>query len=520
MNYRTMVKGALALSLSLMVGSASAATTTTTNQVYGATFESEASLVAPLNDFNYALNSGITNAAYRNTSGVNNYGWFSGAPDQDESKIVARTDAAGGQALQLNTDASTLTNMFSPSVASDLNTGIATAGAFFETEVKFVPSDTLDAGITGNSDATKFAIYAYAAENNNTTNLVVYHGVMDTTTGNIWYTNEVFDVDIDASVYTTLHVEMKTITDPGEDPDDTSDDEAYNVFSVKVGNTALSSTTAYADGKWFLTVEQRSVVANRAVSSLNFKGTGEIDNIKAGTLTTTTTYTVDWTDSDKVVVSNATEQLTGPTATVAPGTTLTFFPTEGTITNINGVAQDPGLASWPLTVNSDTNVIVLAGAAATPPAGDDYAAGDEVGDVASISAGMATWLNGLKTAKNMTKAQLEAAFAQDQDIYTLTEEYLLNTDPTVTTTVDFSISSIAIDGTVDLQVTLTRTEGNEAVTAAINGDLKILGATSLDGQFDAGTAVSGATFNNDTTEETSLTTNNKFFKAVIVENSA
>jgi hypothetical protein len=132
---------------------------------------------------------------------------------------------------------------------------------------------------------------------------------------------------------------------------------------------------------------------------------------------------------------------------------------------------------------------------------------------------MATWLNNLKTAKGLTKAGLVEAFAQDQDIYTLTEEYLLNTDPTVTTTVDFSISSIAVGNTVDLNVTLTRTEGGSAIESAINGQLKILGATSLDAQFDTGTAVD-ATFNGVTTASESLMTANKFFKAVIVEKTA
>ena len=128
---------------------------------------------------------------------------------------------------------------------------------------------------------------------------------------------------------------------------------------------------------------------------------------------------------------------------------------------------------------------------------------------------MAAWLNTKKGTA--TKAAFEATL--DEDGLTLAEEYLLNTDPTVDTTVEFKISSIAVGDTVDLQVTLTRTEGNEAVTAAINGELQIVGATSLDGTFGNGEAVN-ATFAGATTAAKSLTTQAKFFKAVIVQKSA
>ncbi len=209
MNYGTLVKGAFALSLSLIVASASAATTTYDDvQKYGAMFETTVNApVGAFNDYNYEVGSNIT--AYADaTTGV---GWFSGDAESDESKIIERTDAAGGQALQLNTDASTLTNKFASGVATDLNDGIAANGAYFETEVKFVPSDTLDAGIEGGADATKFAIYAYANEEVEppVTNLVVFHGVMNAA-GVITYTNEVFSsVNIDANEYASLRIEMK-----------------------------------------------------------------------------------------------------------------------------------------------------------------------------------------------------------------------------------------------------------------------------------------------------------------------
>ncbi len=354
MNYKTLVKGAFALSLSLIVGSASASTTVTNDtQLYGAMFETTANTpFGALNDYDYQLNAGITNY-HQNVDG-DEFGWFSGDPASDESKIVARTDTAGGQALQLNTDASTLTNKFSSTLAGQLNTGIADAGAYFETEVKFVPSDTPDAGITGGQDATKFAIYAYANEEAQppVTNLVVYHAYQS---GNAaGYTNEVFsNVNIDASVYTKLRVEMKKL-DLGGD--------TYNVFSVAINDgDPLTSTLAVSENIWFLTVEDTYDDENKVVSSLNFKGTGEIDNIKAGTIATTTTYAIDWTGSENVVVSNGTAEVSGTTGNFEADTILTFYPTVGLITNVANAAVDPAAASWSYTVLADDTFTVFAG---------------------------------------------------------------------------------------------------------------------------------------------------------------
>ncbi len=513
MNYKAMVRGALALSLGLMVGVASAADT----QVYGATFENEINTtVGELNDHIYTNNMPITDSTLHDES--TGTGWFSGDAEGDESKIITRTDAAGGQALQLNTDASTLTNKFSSTVKNNLNTTLETKGiTYYETEVKFVASDTLDAGITGGQDNAKFAIYAYSDEEAETvtTNLVVYHGVMNSGTGAISYTNEVFtSVTIDTEVYTPIRIEMKILTDPGEDPEDTTDDTDYNAFSVTVGGTTLSSDTAYdcilngtATGSWFLTVENRNEGTDMQVSALTFKGTGEIDNIDVGVVETT--YAVNWTGSANVVVTNGAEEVSGTSGSYAANTVLTFYPTEGAITNVAGTAVD-NLASFQLTVTQATNIVVLAGTA--PAASDDYEADDDVGGT-TLSAAMATWLNGLKDAKGMTKDAYTAAIAADTDAYSLTEEYLLNTDPTVNTTVEFKISSIAVGSTVDVQVTLTRTE-SAAVTSAINGTLKIYGAATVNGTYAEDQSLTDK-FNGVTTATKSFSTENKFFKAVI-----
>ena len=281
MNYRTMVKGALALSLSLTVASAFAESTTYSDvQAYGATFENAVNTtVGELNDYAYVLDSGITNQNYRDEVAAK--GWF--ASPEDESKIIAGGPTGSSQTLQLNTDANTLTNKFASDVAGAVNTAIGNQGtAFFETDVKFVASDTLDAGIAGGTDATKFAIYAYCDETdpeNVTTNLVVFHAYYDGE-GEIAYTNEAFkSVNIDTEVYTKLRIEMKQMKNPSR--------QNVNVFSVTIGNgSALTSDTAldaYLDGtpgavgSWFLTVEDSDDSDNIEVASLNFKGTPSIE---------------------------------------------------------------------------------------------------------------------------------------------------------------------------------------------------------------------------------------------------
>ena len=305
MNYATKIKTAMASALCVMVGMAFAGTTVTNDvQTYGATFEASE---AADNDFAYVAGQKIAN--YTNELGT--AGWFAGSED-DESVISNRTAAVeglGSQYLLLNTDAETLTNKLSSAVADGVNTAMAGGtrtdaslyngnvatyeGAVFESDVKFVASDTLGAGIEGGTDATKFAIYAYCNEDAEpaTTNIVVFHSYfkenVEEGESPYAYTNEVFrNVSIDTTDYTHLRVEMKVVSDEfGE----------YNVFSVTVGkgdaavtlssDLSFEATSSFEDdvtsGIWFLTTEDTiGDNENKRVSSLNFKGTGEIDNIK------------------------------------------------------------------------------------------------------------------------------------------------------------------------------------------------------------------------------------------------
>ncbi len=310
------------LSLSTYLCLIACAAMATDIQKYGVTFESAANGVS--NDFAYVVGDYIANNYYNPNSAYHSvvdgepYGWF--AFEEDESEIIARTDAAGGQALQLNTDAGTLTNKLQKGVADEITAAIATGGAYIELDAKFVASDMLDAGILGgiglygakksvrsaqrlifyrwppfffvpnSSSSPLFAIYAYkdeegwyAPDSLDATYLVVFHGVMDSN-GGITYTNEIFNTRIDTETYTKLRIEIRQLEDPR------NPGTKYNAFSIRVDDgAALSSVTALdalfggtATGTWFMTVEDRGVQAEQLLSSLNFKGCGEIDNIKVG----------------------------------------------------------------------------------------------------------------------------------------------------------------------------------------------------------------------------------------------
>ncbi len=383
MNYRTMLKGALALSLGLIVGTASAATTTQTDAAaaYEETFEA------------VAITNGmpITDAQFHALDSLDDnkpYGWL--ASEGDESKVIAGGPTGSTKALQLNTDAGTLTNQLQKSVRDSLNNGIDGtdgAGAYIETEAKFVASDTLDAGVRGGVDDTKFAIYAYTDENAATTNLVVFHKYIDTNDDE-HYTNEQFGA-VNCDVYTKLRIEMKQMEDSGG--------TLVNVFSVKVNDgAALTSDLAFADGIWFLTAENTDVAANKKLSSLNFKGTGEIDNLKAGVITETTEYTIAWTAQNATVTNAAGTTLTAADTNFLAGATLTFTPdTNMVITNVlvDGAAVSFDPASYTYTVGSaDAVVTVLAGVAPffprTATAGQDGTAAHpfEIADVDDIQA--------------------------------------------------------------------------------------------------------------------------------------
>lgn len=318
--------------------------------------------------------------------------WSSGEDFSDEVSTVV-----GGE-FKLNTDGAVVTNTLLD--AATLNGVLAgditeydedavNGDVFIKTTATFVPTDSLeDFSAEGDESDLKFAIYAYADEDASpaTTNLVIYHKYWDAdSTGH--YVTDVFSnllMSIDFSQPVGLEI---TVRDPYGEP--------FRFFKVKVeqggasevltsefgasdGNIDPDSVTpAIADGgPWFMTANGENE-GLKDLSSLSFKGTGTISDIQVGIYTDgepptpPETYTVDWTGSKNVVVSNGTEEVSGTSGSFAAGTVLVFYPTEGSITNVNGTAQDPGLASYSYTVTTaaSQSLFVLAGEEeVTPPA--------------------------------------------------------------------------------------------------------------------------------------------------------
>lgn len=220
----------------------------------------------------YTIGDAITNAVNRKWS----------ADGADESVIAADN---GGKVLQLKTEGSTLTRALDdPSAVNDAIAGGSTV--VFESEIKFVPSDSLNCGEVeekAGTDDTKFAIYAYAPDGG-PTNLVVFHasdvGV---------YTNEVIDVvgaldDPDAYTKVTVRVFVEP-TNP--------ENGLFFTVALNDGEPLEHAENAYSvstddggdygfDPTWFKTVNGSSD-GDDAFSAICFKGTGAVDNLSVGT---------------------------------------------------------------------------------------------------------------------------------------------------------------------------------------------------------------------------------------------
>lgn len=244
MKKQILFKSALSLVAAAAAGSAFAAATSVLDEDFE-TFSAD-----------YA----ITNAPYWAADGA------------DESKVAGDSS---NKYLDLKTEGSTLERTLDQ--ASTLNTALSGGTltvdnpAVFSADVKFVPSDSLVSGLPEGTDDTKFAIYAYAADGGNTTNLVVYHASM--VGQNLVYTNDIIaSATVDPDKFTTVTVKMFADGDIAEDT---------LFFTVDFDGVSVSPTLADGDGEptWFRAVN-RPTAANCAFSTICFKGTGAVDDLK------------------------------------------------------------------------------------------------------------------------------------------------------------------------------------------------------------------------------------------------
>lgn len=272
--------------------------------------------------FDYSDGADITTCS--NSSGS----WQAG--EEDESTVVV----SGGEAyLNLNTQGSTLTNLLASTAAASVNAALADGDSiFFESSVKFVPSDSLMSQDIG--DDAKFAIYAYADEaNGGTTNLVVFHRYYDEEFQS-QFINEVFDgVTIDGDAYTTVRVEYKNVADNPP------------VFTVSINGTLVESQYSAAemtglDDHWMFSAISENA-GDDEIKSVCFQGTGAVDSIAVGKIEQAvepTTFTVTFNANGHGTAPAAQTVNDGETATEPEALSETGWTFGGW--TLNGVAYD------------------------------------------------------------------------------------------------------------------------------------------------------------------------------------
>lgn len=181
-------------------------------------------------------------------------------------------------------------------------------------------------------------------------------------------------------------------------------------------------------------------------------------------------YLVSWSGSENVVVSNGVEEVSGEYGDFAEGTILTFYPTVGVITNINGEAV-ADLTSYEYTVTDDAEqeLLVLAGVRTRTYRSPS---GREITDE-SVKA----WIE----RNGATQEDIDALGTDDR----LDTLYLLNQNLTETCSHSLDITGVSVgDRNMSATATLTRTEaGTNVVNRAINGRLVLEGAETLEGGF-------------------------------------
>ncbi len=218
-------------------------------------------------------------------------GWTGGADDistvvagkPDEPKVGYPLPAANHtKVLQLNTEGGTLTNSLAPKASFEFE------NVYVDSMVKFVPSEDLasfeDKGI-------KVALYAYISENgeNVSTNLAVYHGAYNKTISpSYWLTNTVTALPINTADWYRLSIVLAN----------GSGDTTLQAFKVFINGVPITNTAAYKDdwsdvvnespgtpneGPWFLSAAWENTEAPKKVETLQFKGTGFVDDLVVGT---------------------------------------------------------------------------------------------------------------------------------------------------------------------------------------------------------------------------------------------
>ncbi len=222
------------------------------------------------------------------------------------------------------------------------------------------------------------------------------------------------------------------------------------------------------------------------------------------------TYAVTWAVSGPegaAVTAKVGETVVASGDTIAHGSVITFSVAEGY--TIKSVGEDTE-APFEYTVIAAGAIAIVVEAKAA----EGFVEGNEVGGI-TITADQATWLNGLVAAGDATADAIKSG---DSDEISLEQEYLLGLNPAVNSEYTFNVKSITVGNKVDIVVALTRKNGADTVTTAINGTLELWGTADLGTEYTkvAAAEFTDGTFAGKTEATTSFNVGDmKFFKAII-----
>ena len=445
MKFRNMARAALTLALGVM-------TTTVLALDYKESFEDDS--------VGWTVNEPGTM-----TNAVN---WYAGPNDQSYvtngvtyvldggiSGPISGISGANTHALRLNTEGDTLTNKF-----STVETTFESDPIWLDTVVQFVLSEDLPTGLADDVDV-KMALYALAGETS--TNLVVHHAIYDE---GFLATNTVTDIEIDPEAWYRVTVKMAAGETMHEIP---------QAFSIMVNGQLVEVTenaygadwldtfemTPAGAGSWFLSAGTEGSYPS-AIESLAFQGTGFIDDL---CLVDTDPFAIPPSGEGFLITQNVGANGAANPAgeiQIADGGTTSIVYTADDWYRIQelkvddvAVTEAAGLRSFEWTlVDADANHTVDVSFGQTTSYGEESLSGDVV-----------NWL-------------VTEGYDEDDvnGLIPLATAYLLDADPTTTTSYSFTVDSIVVDSDVKVAVKLLV---NDAPHQGINGALVLYGRASL-----------------------------------------
>jgi hypothetical protein len=466
-----------AVALGMLCAGVAQARSDVNSVVYKETFESTTGpTTGSWADNAWVATTGGWYAAATDASIVTNIGSYV-LPSGVISPVSPTTGAAWSRVLKLNTEGVTLTNMLSGAT-------LDTKDIWVDTLIKMVVSEDVPTAIS-NDVNVKAAVYL-----NSSSNLVVYHGTFNvggSDYGHSKYTAT--GAKLVPGEWYRLTIRLDSTTTPGEE-------EAFKVFT-NGGVVVAAAGVGYDDwktefatvsppgGPWFLSAARRpsgyeSTFAD-TVQTLCFQGTGYVDDLVVTDSAPSfdVPSVVEWTITQTVGAGGSGSPV--GSITVADNGSTSIVYTANEWYRISAITVDTvdqgvsGVASHQLDlgpVTEDLDVAVTFAQATQAQTGLGVPSG---------------WASGYYATEALALADANIEL-----------DYLLNLNPTGTYDIGLAIQSIDVDvASGDVTVVVKLTDGVNPLDTTINGELTLLGATTVGGSYVeiAGAELDNADFN-------------------------